>query len=241
MTAGCADILCMRRVAAVDDIMGKLHSFPLFTRMTPSELEVVAGSLRVRRCPKGAFIVSRGEPGTALYLLVSGRVKLTIASPDGKELVLGHLDAPAHFGEASLAERQPHPADVVAITEVEMLIWDVRDLNGALRTQPDLAVPLVAALSRRLRDTIGRLEDLTFHDAGQRVSRVLLNIATAREEATGVPLIKGFTHYDIATLAGTSRETASRVISALGSEGALSVHGRTILVDLERVRDAISS
>jgi CRP/FNR family transcriptional regulator, cyclic AMP receptor protein len=229
----------MRSAAVTQSAAGKLRAFPMFAALSTSDLEEIAGMLRTRRYPRGAFIVSRGEPCSAMYLLSSGRVKQTIASPDGKELVLGHLDAPAHFGETSLTDRQPHVADVVALTDAEMLTLDARDLENALALQPRLAVSLIAALSHRLRETIERLEDLTFHDASHRVIRVLLNIGTARRDVSGTPLISGFTHYDIATLAGTSRETASRVISSLARDDIVVVRGRTILVDLERLRSEI--
>lgn len=231
----------MRSVVGTDITVAKLRSLPLFATLASSDLEAVAGMVRGRRYPKGGFIVSRGEPGRAMYLLVSGRVKLTIASPDGKELVLGYLDAPAHFGETSLADHQPHAADVVAITEAEVLALDALDLTNAIKSQPRLAVSIIGALSGRLRETIERLEDLTFYDATRRVQRVLFNVATARHEATGAPLIRGLTHYDIATLAGTSRETASRVISSLGKRGVVSVRGRSIFVNLDRMHAELSS
>ena len=98
---------------------------------------------------------------------------------------------------------------------------------------------LIGALSRRVRDLIGRLEDMAFHDATHRVMRVLLNVATASYEARGVPVIEGLTHYEIATLAGTSRETASRVISNLGKDGMVGTRGRKIVVDLFALRDLI--
>jgi CRP/FNR family transcriptional regulator, cyclic AMP receptor protein len=229
----------MRSTAVTQSAVGKLSIFPMFAALPTTDLEAIAGMLRTRRYPRGAFVASRGEPCTGMYLLTSGRVKQTIASPDGKELVLGHLDAPAHFGESSLAEHQPHLADVVAMVDVEVLTLDACDLTRAIRLQPRLAVSLIAALSQRLRESIDRLEDLTFHDATHRVIRVMLNIATARYELTGTPMIRGFTHYDIATLAGTSRETASRVISSLSKNGVVTVRGRTILVDLEMLRREI--
>lgn len=184
-------------------------------------------------------MVSRGESSAGLYLLFSGRAKITIASPDGKELVLGHMDGPAQFGEASLVEGQTHPADVVAVTPVEVLIMDARSLAEMVRLHPRLAVSLIGALSEKLSETIGRLEDLTFNDAAHRVMRVLLNIGTARFDLTGEPLIARYTHYDIATLAGTSRETASRVISSLARDQVLEVRGRSILVDLDALARAM--
>lgn len=231
----------MRSTTVTQSAAGKLVAFPIFAALPTSALEEVAGMLRTRRYPKGAFIASRGEPCAAMYFLSSGRLKQTIPSPDGKELVLGHLDAPAHFGEASLVDCQPHMADVFAITDSEILTLDVRDLERAIRLQPRLAVSLIAALSCRLRETVERLENLTFYDASHRVIRVMLSIASARQSMTGTSVISGFTHYDIAMLAGTSRETASRAISSLTRNGAVSARGRTIVVDLEKLHGEIAS
>jgi CRP-like cAMP-binding protein len=81
---------------------------------------------------------------------------------------------------------------------------------------------------------------MAFHDATHRVMRVVLNVATAGLETRGVPVIQGMTHYDIATLAGTSRETASRVISQLAREGYVVTKGRRIMVDLAALSDRLA-
>lgn len=192
-----------------------------------------------RRYPRGAFIISHSDPARCMYLLVSGRVKVSLSSPDGKELALDHLEAPAHFGESALVPSGPMPADVIATTDVEVFSLDARDFSAAVRIQPKLALSLIATLSKRLREMTVRLEDLAFNDATRRVMRVLLNIATATYETEGVPIVRRMTHYDIATLAGTSRETASRVISSLAKEGIVGMKGRTIVVDLIALRDGI--
>ena len=119
----------------------------------------------------------------------------------------------------ALVDAQPRSADVIAVSDVELFALDGRDLSAAIQLQPRLALSLIATLSRRLRHTIARLEDMAFHDATHRVMRVVLNVATAGYETRGAPVIQGMTHYDIATLAGTSRETASRVISQLARDG----------------------
>ena len=200
----------------------------------------MASMMELRRYPKGAFIIGQSEVGTSMFLLLSGRVKVSLASPEGKELVLNYLEAPAHFGEMSLVDAQTRCADVIAVTDVELFALDGKDLSAAIQVQPRLALSLIATLSRRLRSTIGRLEDMAFHDATHRVMRVVLNVATAGLEARGTPTIQGMTHYDIATLAGTSRETASRVISRLAHEGVLTTKGRRITVDLAGLGERIS-
>lgn len=225
----------MNNIASKDHILAKLAAIPMFSDLSAESLEILGEMVQYRRCPKGSFIVGQNEMGTCMYLLVSGRVKVSLASPEGKELVLNYLEAPAHFGEMALVDAMPRTADVIAITDVEVFSLDGKDLTTAIQIQPRLALSLIATLSRRLRTTIARLEDMAFHDATHRIMRVVLNVATAGLETRGTPVVQGMTHYDIATLAGTSRETASRVISMLAREGIVTTKGRRIIVDLERL------
>lgn len=233
-----ADIIRMNSTLASKEMaVAKLRGLPMFSDMVAEDLDTFADMVQFKKFPKGAFIVNQNETGSTMYLLVSGRVKVSLASPDGKELALNYLEAPGHFGEMSLVDAEPRSADVIAVTAVELFSLDAKDLASAIQINPRLALSLIATLSRRLRHTIARLEDMAFHDASHRVMRVLLNVATASYEARGVPMIQGLTHYDIATLAGTSRETASRIISSLAKEGVLTTKGRKIVVDMIRLRE----
>lgn len=224
-----------------ESIIAKLRSIPMFADLGQEDLDTLSGMVTLRQLPKGAFVITQNERGSSMFLLVSGRVKVSLASPGGKELALNYLEAPAHFGEMSLVDAEPRSADVIAVTDVEVLALDAKDLSDAIRVQPRLALALIATLSRRLRHTNARLEDMAFHDATHRVLRVLLNVATASYEARGVPVIAGLTHYEIATLAGTSRETASRIISALARDGVVATKGRRIVVDLLLLRERLEA
>lgn len=226
-------------LASKEMAVTKLRAIPIFSDMSAEDIDTFADMVQYRKFPKGAFILNQNETGSAMYLLVSGRVKVSLASPDGKELALNYLEAPAHFGEMSLVDAEPRSADIIAVTAVELFCLDAKDLSSAIQINPRLALSLIATLSRRLRHTIARLEDMAFHDASHRVMRVVLNVATASYEARGVPMIQGLTHYDIATLAGTSRETASRIISSLAKEGVVTTKGRKIIVDMVRLRERL--
>ncbi len=220
-----------------EDIVAKLRAFPMFSDLPEDDLVSLASMMTLKQYAKGSFVISQNDRGSVMYLLVAGRVKVSLASPEGKELALNYLEAPSHFGEMSLVDAEPRSADVIAVTDAEVLALDSRDLSAAIQVQPKLALTLIATLSRRVRGLIGRLEDMAFHDASHRVMRVLLNVATASYESRGVPVVEGLTHYEVATLAGTSRETASRVISQLSKEGVVGTKGRRVIVDLFALRD----
>jgi len=211
----------------------------MFSDLAEEDIASLANMVTLKQFKKGSFVISQNDHGSVMYLLVSGRVKVSLASPEGKELALNYLEAPSHFGEMSLVDAEPRSADVIAVTDSEVLALDARDLSAAIQVQPKLALSLIATLSRRVRGLIGRLEDVVFHDASHRVMRVLLNVATASYEARGVPVVEGFTHYEVATLAGTSRETASRVISQLAKDGIVATKGRRVIVDLFALRDRV--
>jgi CRP/FNR family cyclic AMP-dependent transcriptional regulator len=221
------------------DIIAKLHAFPMFSDLREDDLAALAAMVTLKQYTKGSFVISQNDHGSVMYLLVAGRVKVSLASPEGRELALNYLEAPSHFGEMSLVDAEPRSADVIAVSDCEVLALDARDLSAAIQVQPKLALTLIATLSRRVRGLIGRLEDMAFHDASHRVMRVILNVATASYEARGVPVVEGLTHYEVATLAGTSRETASRVISQLAKDGVVATKGRRVIVDLFALRDRI--
>ncbi len=225
--------------ASKETIVDLLRRDPAFSGVDDADLKSLASMMGHREYPKGSFIITKNDESSTLYVLVSGRVKVSIASPEGKELALSYLDAPSYFGEIGVAEPSPRAADVIATTDIEVLSIDGKDLARVFSMRPELAIALVATLSRRLRDMILRLEGMAFHDATHRVMRVLLNVATASYEARGVPVIEGLTHYEIATLAGTSRETASRVISNLQRDGVVATKGRKIVIDLFGLRDLV--
>lgn len=229
----------MNTLISREQALAKLAAIPMFSDLTPENLETLAEMVQYRRYPKGAFIIGQDEVGTSMYLLVAGRVKVSLANPEGRELVLNHLEAPAHFGEMALVDGKPRSSDVIAVTDVELFSLDGKDLSAAIQVQPRLALALIATLSNRLRTTINRLEDMAFHDATHRVMRVVLNVATAGLETRGAPVVQGMTHYDIATLAGTSRETASRVISSLARQGIVTTSGRRITVNLEGLMERL--
>jgi CRP-like cAMP-binding protein len=222
-----------------EQVVSKLRAIPVFGELSADELDQFAGLVQYRKYPKNSFVVNQDDQASTMYMLVSGRVKISIASPDGKELALNHLEAPAHFGEMSLVDSDSRSADVIAVTDVELLSLDAKDLSAAIRINPGLALSLIATLSKRLRQAVARLEDMAFHDAAHRVMRVVLNVATASYETRGVPVIQGLTHYDIATLAGTSRETASRIVSNLAKDGVVATKGRKIIVDVLKLQERL--
>jgi len=225
--------------ASEDQVLFKFRAIPEMAELSDEDLRAFMRLGRFERHLKGAQILSQNHPDSAMHILLSGRVKMYLSAPDGKELVLSYLSAPTHFGELSPIDSGAHSVNVVAVDDAELFSVESGNLAEAIQINHRLALALVASLSRSLREAITLLEDMAFRDATHRVMRVILNIATACCEAKGFPAVEGFTHHEISLLAGTSRETASRVISSLAKDEVVATKGRKIVVDIVKLRERL--
>ncbi|MCL2504075.1 MAG: Crp/Fnr family transcriptional regulator [Coriobacteriia bacterium] len=224
---------------SIEGTAAKLGALPALSGLQPEGLTALAKIVKAERYKKGERISGPDDSHACMYLLVSGRVKMCLTAGDSREVALYHVEAPAHFNEPALVRSPLRTADAVALTDVEVLSLSAEKLGEAIQMEPNLALSIISALSLRLRQTVSRLEDMVFLNATQRVMRIVFNAASTEAESTGNPVIEGMTHYDIATLAGTSRETASRVISSLARQEVISTQGRRIDVDLQTLSGMI--
>lgn len=225
--------------ALEEQMLTKLRATPIMLELSDEETQTFSRLGNFKRHLKGAQILQQHRPDPVMRIILSGRVKVSLSGSDGKELALSYLDAQAHYGELILVDSEPSSTKVTAMTDVELFSIEGRNLDEAIRINPKFALSLITSLSRRLNQTIDLLEDMTFQDATHRVMRVILNIATACCEAKGFPAVEGVTHYEISLLAGTSRETASRVISSLAKDGVVVTRGRKIIVDIVRLSERL--
>ncbi|MBI2368992.1 MAG: Crp/Fnr family transcriptional regulator [Deltaproteobacteria bacterium] len=204
----------------------------LFSRLRDAELEELAATAVPKAFPKGAFIIQKDAPGDDLYLIVSGNVKVTLYSEDGRELILAELREGDFFGEMSLLDGKPRSAMVIALEATEALVVRRRDFLAILNRNPAMAVKIIEALCQRLREADEKIESLAMLDVFGRVARVILQMAAKEGVRQGdlTVLTRRITHQEIASMAGTSRETVSRVLSRFQKRGHLSFSGRRLVL-----------
>jgi CRP/FNR family transcriptional regulator len=128
-----------------------LAQVPLFSDLTRSELQTLSISARERDYPVGAKILQQGETGVGLFVITSGRVRVAQQGPSGEEHDLGVFERGAVLGEMSLLDDLPRTASAVAMEPTRALVIPVWDFRAALRESPEIAIKLLAVLSRRLR------------------------------------------------------------------------------------------
>lgn len=177
-------------------------------------------------------VVNAGTAPQSLFLILTGSVSVLVEDEDGREMVLAYLNAGEFFGEMGLFPDQQVRTAVVR-TRTATLLAEVSytAFRAFVREQPDIMFEVAGQLAARLRDTSGRLRDLTFVDVAGRLARTLMDLAAqpdAKVHARGT-LVK-VSRQEIARIVGCSREMAGRVLKKLEEDGVVQSQGRSIIV-----------
>jgi len=202
----------------------------LFAELEPAEIESLSQVATARHVPAGAAILRESEPGDQFFVVVKGEVKVFVDSPDGREVVLTHLQTGEFFGEMALFEGEPRSASVTALTETELVAVSRNDFFAALSRDFALTKKILKTLSARLRRANEVIESLALQDVGGRLARYLIRLA----DESGKPAIEGFfvvsrpTHQEIANSIGATRETVTRMLKQFEDRKLIRVKGQTV-------------
>ena len=214
-----------------------LKQIPLFSELSDKELEKIIHLASKQKYHKDNIILIEEEIGSTMFIILWGRVKISRISDDGREVILSILSDGDFFGEMSLLDGHTRSANVTAIEEAELLVIRREEFLQMLRDFPQIAINLLKELAQRIRKSDEHIKSLSLQDATGRVATTLLRIAEdsgvfrrGQVEIAELPL-----QQDLANMAGTSRETISRVIKSLTEDGYLKKHGgKIIILDYER-------
>jgi len=203
---------------------------PLFADLDDRELASIAAVAKTRRYAKDDVIFHADESGDVFCLIREGQVKVTMISPEGKEIILAILGPGDFFGEMALLDDEPRSATVVATEPLDLVtIWR-SDFLQILAENFSIAKKVLAEISRRLRNASNRIESLATMDVYGRLARFFLDLARDQGKVleNGYVAVTRPTHQAIANMIGTSRETVSRLIHDLMRQNLLLSEGKTI-------------
>jgi CRP-like cAMP-binding protein len=195
----------------------------LFAGLSEALLLEVARSLRTLRARRGQQLFLRGDPGDALYLVVTGLVRLSIASLGGRELTL-HMAAPGSvFGEIALLDGGPRTATATCPVPSTLLALGRREFLDIALSRPEMPMRIMDFLCRRLRQATRQIEELTFAPVPIRLARTLLRLA----ESQGVEFEDGAglstTQQELGNAIGLSREGTNRLLKSWQASGLVAV------------------
>jgi CRP/FNR family cyclic AMP-dependent transcriptional regulator len=214
------------------DEMALLQQIPLFTDLPKDQLTSLAKMLERRTYRKGQVILRQGEPGESLFVIVSGQVRIYTLSTEGHEVSVSICDPGDFFGEMALLSGQPRSANVEAMQRTEVLVLYRPAFRQYLLSNPQTAVRLIEVLSERLRRTNESVEELASLSVPQRIARRLMDLAERYgvEQESGVLIDLDLSQEAMASLTGTTRESANRALSQLRDKGIVQIDRVRILI-----------
>ncbi|MEJ2289586.1 MAG: Crp/Fnr family transcriptional regulator [Deinococcales bacterium] len=216
---------------AAEALTAFLHEVPLFRGAPERALAIAATAVRRRIYEAGITVFQEGDKGEALYILRSGQVKLSKIDLGGHEKTLAILQPPEFFGEMALLGESTRSATALTLTEVTAYLLFNDDFRKLLADYPSISLNLTTTLASRLRGMDDESQILSYKDAQGRVAYVLLRlyrggVVDLEEDRALVRL----THQELASLAGTSRETVTRALKALEAEGVIETRPKEVFI-----------
>jgi len=207
-----------------------LRRIPLFSSLKDDELEAIYKLSYTRTCAKDSVILLESEEGDTLFIIISGKVKVTTFSESGKEVIFSILDEGDFFGDMSLMDGKPRSATVISIEDSELRLLRRNDFIKLIEEHPGIALKLLEELTTRLRKADERIESLAILDVTGRVAGILLQLANERGEKTdkGVLIKSRPTHQELANMVGTTRETVTRVLKQLENKKYINMSGKDL-------------
>jgi CRP-like cAMP-binding protein len=218
--------------------MALLRNVGLFRDMDEAILAHAGRLLREQRSSKGDMIFQQGDAGGCLYLIAEGRVRIFLASPDGREATVRVYGPNSAFGELSVLDGAPRSASAAALDDLVMFVLYQDDVQELLRQNFVLVQHIIAMLTERLRYTTNYSEQLAFLRAPGRVAARLAQLAYAAE--LGEPVRLDLTQEELAAFANTTREWVNRALRDFADRGLVSLsRGSVIVLDQRGLREQI--
>ena len=225
--------------ASAQDRVGLLARVPVLADLPAEDLEQISEVAHPRRFAAGEVVFREGDASNTCYIVRSGRARAVREHPDGRQLALATFGPGDIFGELAMFDDERRSATVEAVDALDVLGIPGVDMRALLTRHPEIAVKLVIALGRRLRAANERLARQSFQTVQSRVATVLGQLVEQEGAGrTDVPLT--VTQAEVAQLAGSSRESASRFLAVLERAGVISQgRGRLTVHDPEALRNYV--
>lgn len=218
-------------------VLASLAAIPFFGGLEPDALDRLAAGMRSRRFRRGEVIFHVGDPGDALFVIVSGEVKISLPSETGDEAILATLRPGDVFGELALLDGAPRSASASALTAAETVILPRERFRELIATETGVRDALLASIAGELRRLTTHVEELHFLDITGRLAARLARLA--QEGGTPLPdgslrLRTNLTQGDLAAMVGCTRQSVNKLLGQFTDDGLIRLERDAIVVtDLE--------
>ncbi|MBK7107179.1 MAG: Crp/Fnr family transcriptional regulator [Ignavibacteriae bacterium] len=209
-----------------------LYYVPIFSDLPDETIEQIL-QVGVRKAfKKETIILMEEDDSGALFIIITGKVKVTRTSNDGREVILNILSEADIFGEMALLDGLSRSATVTAIEDSELFIIQRNQFLEFLKEHPEISIALMQELSKRLRTADMQIKSLSLKDAEGKVATVIVQLANdhGRIRQGAVEIDKLPLQQDLANMAGTSRETISRTLHSFAKKGLIELEGSKLRI-----------
>jgi CRP/FNR family cyclic AMP-dependent transcriptional regulator len=218
-------------------ILDSLATIPFFAGLDPVALERVAAGLRSRRFRRGEVIFHLGDPGDALFVVVTGDVKISLPSETGDEAILATLGPGQVFGELALLDGAPRSATATALTPTETVVLPRDRFRELIATEAGVRDALLASIAGELRRLTTHVEELHFLDITGRLAARLVRLANegGTTAPDGAPRLRAnLTQGDLAAMVGCTRQSVNKLLGQFTDDGLIRQdRDGIVVIDLE--------
>jgi len=214
---------------------------PIFADLNDETIQKISSVGYSKKYIKDEVIFREDDPGTAMFVILTGKVKVVRTSGDGREVILTILSQYDFFGEMALLDGLARSASVIAAEESELFIIQREEFLNLLKLHPEISINLMQELTQRLRAADLKIKSLSLKDAEGKVATVLLQLAEeiGKIKHGIVEIDKLPLQQDLANMAGTSRETISRTLHSFAKKGFVELDGPKLkILNFDKFRDS---
>jgi CRP-like cAMP-binding protein len=218
-----------------------LERIPLFRDLEAADLAMIAASVRTRHYRRGEVIFHQGDPGDALHIMLSGRVKVSSPSDTGVEAILATLRPDEFFGALALLDGAPRSASATAVEATETLVLPRDRFRKLIDEVPAIRDHVLAELAGEIRRLTTHVEELHFLDIAGRLAARLARLAVEQGAQPGAEtrLDGPITQGELAAMVGSTRQSVNKILGWFVDDGLIRVERDAIVVvDLEGLRRA---
>jgi len=187
-----------------------LAAHPFFKGIAPAIVDSLVSRAVIRKVKKGTVLFRKGDPGTTLYAVLSGAVRISAPSRQGQDAIFNLIPSGEIFGEIALLDGGARTADALVIEDSDLMLIERRDFVPLVRDNPELAMKLVEIVCARLRKTTEQVEDVMFHGLPTRLAKTLLQLSE-RSASAGDGKLR-LTQRDLGQVVGVSRESVNKLL-----------------------------
>ncbi len=209
-----------------------LQASQIFQGFQPSEIDEILTFAAERVVPADTVIFQRGDAGSSLIAVLSGRVRISVVSAEGKEIVLNVIGPGEVFGEIAFLDGKPRSADATAMSTTHLLTVDRRQFMPFLKRNEDITLRLLAVMCERLRRTSLALGDIALLGLPARLARVLLDMLRnyGRPVPQGARISVKCSQVELGKLVGVSRESVNKQLKQWENERIMAKDGQHMVV-----------